>query len=89
MNPGKRHAALLIALLAGSLGSHADERKIDPTFLYRDASAVKVKPSDLTTATCLYKPLFGQGDADTSVVVGIARYGEAVLDPNGACSMVQ
>jgi mannose-6-phosphate isomerase-like protein (cupin superfamily) len=92
MNHGKRHAALLIALLAGGLSTselHADERKIDPTFLYRDTAAVKAKPSDLTTASCHYKPLFGQGDADTSVVVGIARYGEAVIDPNGACSRVQ
>jgi mannose-6-phosphate isomerase-like protein (cupin superfamily) len=88
----KRHAALLVVLLVGSLGApslHSDERKIDPTFLYRDASAVKAKPSDLTTAACHYKPLFGQGDADSSAVVGIARYGEAVIDANGACAPVQ
>ena len=68
---------------------HADERKIDPTFLYRDTATAQEKQSDITTATCHYKPLFGQGDADTSVVVGIARYGEAVIDPNGACAPVQ
>jgi mannose-6-phosphate isomerase-like protein (cupin superfamily) len=89
MNPAKRHTALVIALLAATLGAHADERKIDPTFLYRDTAAVKAKASDLTTSTCHYKPLFGQGDADTSVVVGVARYGEAVIDPSGACAMVQ
>jgi mannose-6-phosphate isomerase-like protein (cupin superfamily) len=33
--------------------------------------------------------LFGQGDSDTSVVVGVARYGEAVIDPNGVCALVQ
>jgi mannose-6-phosphate isomerase-like protein (cupin superfamily) len=33
--------------------------------------------------------LFGQGDPDTSVVVGVARYGEAVIDPNAACTTVQ
>jgi mannose-6-phosphate isomerase-like protein (cupin superfamily) len=33
--------------------------------------------------------LFGQGDSDTSVVTGVARYGEAVLDPHGACATVQ
>ena len=76
-------------MLAGSFAAHADERTIDPTFLHRDASAVKAKPSDLTTASCHYKPFFGQGDADTSVVVGIARYGEAIIDPNGACALVQ
>jgi mannose-6-phosphate isomerase-like protein (cupin superfamily) len=68
---------------------HADERKIDPTFLYRDTSAVKASKSDLTTAGCHYKPLFGQGDSDTSVVTGVARYGEAILDPQGACATVQ
>jgi mannose-6-phosphate isomerase-like protein (cupin superfamily) len=90
MNLGRRHAALLIALLTGSLAAaNANERKVDPTFLYRDTSAVKAKPSDLTTASCHYKPLFGKGDADTSVVVGVARYGEALIDPNGACAQVQ
>src|ERR1700728_1172261 len=88
----KRHGAILVALLVASLGApwlHSDERKIDPTFLYRDTAAVKAKPSDLTTVACHYKPLFGQGDANASAVVGIARYGEAVIDPNGACAPVQ
>ncbi len=85
----KPHIAFLIALLAASLSAHADERKIDPTFLYRDPAAVKAKPSDLTTVTCHYKPLFGQGDADHSALVGIARYGEAEIDPNGACAPLQ
>lgn len=85
-------AASTWSLMAGIFHApplHADERKIDPTFLYRDTSQVQTKKSDLTTATCHYKPLFGQGDADTSVVVGVARYGEAVIDPNGVCAMIQ
>ena len=84
---GKRYALTLIALFAPLI--HAGERQIDPTFLYRDTSMVKEKHSDITTATCHYKPLFGQGDSDTSVVVGVARYGEAVIDPNGECAPVQ
>jgi mannose-6-phosphate isomerase-like protein (cupin superfamily) len=86
--PSKHILALLTAIFCIPL-LHADERKIDPTFLYRDTSAVKASKSDLTTAGCHYKPLFGQGDSDTSVVVGVARYGEAVLDPHGACATVQ
>jgi mannose-6-phosphate isomerase-like protein (cupin superfamily) len=84
----KRLAALLTAIFCIPL-LHANERKIDPTFLYRDTSATKATNSDLTTAGCHYKPLFGQGDSDTSVVVGVARYGEAILDPHGACATVQ
>jgi mannose-6-phosphate isomerase-like protein (cupin superfamily) len=93
MNYGKWHAIPSIALLIGGICAPllhaADERQIDPTFLYRDTSTAKAKPSDISTATCHYKPLFGQGDADTSVVVGVARYGEAVIDPKGACAQVQ
>jgi mannose-6-phosphate isomerase-like protein (cupin superfamily) len=88
----RRHAVRLVALLIGIFCApllHANDRKIDPTFLYRDTSAVGEKKSDITTETCHYRALFGQGDSDTSVVVGVARYGQAVLDPNGVCSLVQ
>jgi mannose-6-phosphate isomerase-like protein (cupin superfamily) len=88
----RRHAVRLVALLVGIFCApllHANDRKIDPTFLYRDASAVGEKQSDITTKTCHYRALFGQGDSDTSVVVGVARYGEAVIDPNGVCGSVQ
>jgi len=80
--------ALLIVIFCAPL-LHANDRKIDPTYLHRDTSAVGEKKSDITTKTCHYRPLFGQGDSDTSVVVGVARYGEAVIDPNGVCGSVQ
>jgi len=88
----RRHAVRLVALLIGIFCApllHANDRKIDPTFLSRDTSAVGEKQSDITTKTCHYRALFGQGDSDPSVVVGIARYGEAVIDPNGVCGLVQ
>jgi mannose-6-phosphate isomerase-like protein (cupin superfamily) len=65
------------------------ERTIDPTWLYRDASTVTEKPSDITTATCHYKPMFGQGDSQTSIVVGVARFGTVVLDPGGSCASIE
>lgn len=64
----------------------AVDRRVDPTFLHRNLSAVQETASDVTTSTCHYKPLFGQGDRDTSVVVGVARYGELTVDPSGACA---
>ena len=88
----RRHAVWLVALLIVIFCTpllHANDRKIDPTFLYRDTSAVGEKKSDITTKTCHYRALFGQGDSDTSVVVGVARYGEVVIDPNGVCGLVQ
>lgn len=85
---GVRLAALLIGILSTPL-LHANDRKIDPTFLFRDTSAVGEKKSDMTTKTCHYRALFGHGDSNTSVVVGVARYGEVVIDPNGVCGLVQ
>lgn len=76
-------ALLLVPVL------HAADRTVAPTFLHRKLSAVQEKKSDLTTATCHYKPLFGEGDGNRSVVVGVARYGEATVDPNGNCTSVQ
>ena len=77
----------LVASCAALFG--AEDRQIDPTWLYRSVSSVAAKPSDITTPTCQYQPLFGAGDKDTSVVVGVARYGEVTVDPNGACASVQ
>jgi mannose-6-phosphate isomerase-like protein (cupin superfamily) len=65
---------------------NAEDRRIDPTFLHRDLSAARETAAGFTTSTCHYKPLFGQGDRDRSVVIGIARYGEVILDPNVACA---
>ena len=92
MDSSRWQPSLCIALFTGMCCAtqlHAEERKIDPTFLYRATSSVQAKKSDLTTSTCHYKPLFGQGDSDTSIVVSVARYGEATIDPNGACATVE
>jgi mannose-6-phosphate isomerase-like protein (cupin superfamily) len=92
VHPSRQYAIVLLSLLGGTFFAspmHADHRKTDPTYLYRDALTAAEKPSDITTPTCHYKPLFGQGDPDTSVVVGVARFGEAVIDPQGACASVQ
>ncbi len=89
MHLSKLHTAAYIVLLAGTLSSlRAQERKVDPTFLHADANTAAEKPSDITTVTCHYKPFFGNG-ASTLRGSGLARYGEAVVDPNGSCTAVQ
>src|SRR5689334_10047578 len=76
---------VLIASIFCPAVSKCIDRHVDPTFLHRNISAVK-ETTRLTTATCHYKPLFGDGDRDTSVVIGVARYGEVIVDPHGACT---
>ena len=44
MDHSKLHALLFVTMLTGIFWTpqlHADQRKIDPTFLYRNTSAVK------------------------------------------------
>jgi mannose-6-phosphate isomerase-like protein (cupin superfamily) len=82
-----RIAVILLCLVALSSG-RGEERRVDPTFLHRFVPDLQEKPSDLTTPTCHYKPIFGAGDSDTSVVRGVARYGEMKLDPGGSTALV-
>lgn len=79
--------AAACGLLVTATASHAQEaaRKIDPTFLHRSVGAVHDVATDVTTASCHYKPLFGAGDADDLPSSGVAQYGELVIDPKGSC----
>lgn len=77
---------LLAVIGAAALG--AAERKVDPTFLHRYIPAVEEKPSDVTTPTCRYKPLFGAGDSEPGIAHGVARFGEITVSPAGACKPV-
>ena len=68
--------------------SPAEERAVDPTFLYRSINKVQPAVSDISTAGCRYKPLFGKGDGVGSIVKGVARYGEITVDPGASCETV-
>lgn len=83
----RRIAFIAFCLFTASRLAGAD-RKVDPTFLHRFVPALKEKPSDLTTPTCHYKPIFGAGDLETSIVRGVARFGEMTVDSGGASARV-
>jgi len=75
---------LFLPLVASAPAQNA----IDPTFLRADLPSAHEQKSDITTATCHYKPLFGDGTAHASAAVGVSRFGEATLDPGGSCAEV-
>jgi mannose-6-phosphate isomerase-like protein (cupin superfamily) len=92
MYPGKRYSAAVAILSTAALCAPslwAQERQIDPTYLYRDTNTATEKPSDITSPTCHYKPLFGLGAPSKFAESGVVRYGEAVIDPGGSCAAVQ
>ena len=78
-------AALLLALAAPLF---AQERKVDPTWLYRNVATLPPHSLDLTTNSCHYTPIFGEGDAQSAVLHSITRFGELTVDPQGSCQSV-
>ncbi|MBV9625513.1 MAG: cupin domain-containing protein [Acidobacteria bacterium] len=80
--------AMLSAFVAATW-LRADDRKIDPTWLHRYVPKLGDTEIDLTTATCHYKPIFGEGDSDNQSMISVARFGEATLSPRGNCQRVQ
>ncbi|MBI3697881.1 MAG: cupin domain-containing protein [Acidobacteria bacterium] len=66
----------------------AAERATEPTFLRRRVPDVAVKPADVSTGSCHYKPIFGLGDPNAAVLKGIARFGEITVDPGGSSEPV-
>jgi mannose-6-phosphate isomerase-like protein (cupin superfamily) len=73
-----------VLLLIAALPLIAAERTVDPTFLHRYIPEVREK-ADMSTSTCHYKPLFGEGDSQAGVPRGVARFGEIKIDPGGQC----
>jgi len=67
----------------------AQERKVEPTWLYRRVSSLPEHPSDLTSSSCHYTPVFGEGDVESRLPQSVARFGELTVDAHGACQPVE
>ncbi len=78
----------IIAALAGGIWLLAAERSVDPTFLYRHVPDLEAEPSDISTSSCRYKPIFGGEDSHRRIMRGVARFGEVTIDPGGNCALV-
>ena len=66
----------------------AQERKPEPTWLRRRLPELQPKPSEFTTPTCRYKPVFGAGDPDARVCRSVTRFGELIVDAGGLSARV-
>ncbi len=79
---------LSLFLLALATSALAEDRAVDPTFLRRQLADVKPKEGALSSASATYKPLFGEGDANSSIVKGVSRFGELTVAARGASKVV-
>jgi mannose-6-phosphate isomerase-like protein (cupin superfamily) len=66
----------------------AQERQVDPTWLYRFVPQLPDSRADFSSETCHYKAIFGEGDGQNRIMLSVARFGEAKVDARGSCQPV-
>lgn len=81
-----RTLPFLLLLMSASLP--AQERTVDATWLHRYVPDVNETKSDLSSATCHYKPIFGTGDRDSRILRSVSRFGEVTVEAHGSCQGV-
>jgi len=78
----------MVMLLLATSVMFAQDRTVDPTWLYRDVSTLREHQTDLSSSSCHYTPVFGEGDTESRFPLSIARFGELTVDPHGTCNDV-
>ena len=66
----------------------AQEGKVDPTWLHRYVPELAETKGDLTSETCHYRAIFGEGDNENRGLQTVTRFGEVTLDAHGDCQTV-
>ena len=56
--------------------------------MYRYVPGLNYTHVDLTSGSCHYQAVFGEGDSAVRVLKSVARFSEAALDPGGECESV-
>jgi len=80
---------LIVVFLAIGTGLLAQEQRIEPTWLYRDVPVLHDHETDLTSKSCHYIPIFGEGDVESRLPQSVVRFGELTVDAKGACQAVE
>jgi mannose-6-phosphate isomerase-like protein (cupin superfamily) len=78
----------ILALLVIGPGLLAQERKVEPTWLRRDVSTLREYRTDLTSNSCHYAPIFGEGDVQSQLPRSVARFGKLTVDAHGTCQTI-
>jgi mannose-6-phosphate isomerase-like protein (cupin superfamily) len=67
----------------------AQDRPVDPTWLHRRVADLVETKADLTSETCHYRAMFGEGDTDNRSLTTVTRFGEVSLEAHGNCQTVR
>src|SRR5436190_7329062 len=75
----------LLFLMVMASGLLAQERKVDPTWLHRYVPEISESGGDLSSASCHYKAIFGEGDKGNGILRSMTRFSEITLYAHGSC----
>src|SRR5215467_1855983 len=81
----KKIAMMLLMIQTSLL---AQNRTVEPTWLHRNVSTLREHQTDLSSSSCHYTAIFGEGDAESRFPLSIARFGKLTVDPHGTCKEV-
>ena len=82
---GKNFGFLLLFLvIAADLA--AQDRKVDPTWLRRYVPNLSQQASAVSSQSCHFKPIFGEGDSAVRLLRTVTRFAEVTLDAHGSCA---
>ena len=84
-----RAAAVLALLAALAAPATAQDFHVDPTFLHRHLPDIAVGKAGLSSATAAWRPVFGEGDANSGILKGVSRFGELSVAAKGASARVR
>jgi mannose-6-phosphate isomerase-like protein (cupin superfamily) len=76
---------ILLLLLLVASDSTAQDRKIDATWLHRYVPRLGELAAAPESRSCHYKPIFGEGDAESRILRSVAQFGEVTVDARGSC----
>ena len=79
---------LLLFFLLLAHGLRAQKRQTDPTWLHRYVPDLSETKAGLTSPTCHYRAIFGDGDKENRSLQAVTRFGEVSLDRHGNCQTV-
>ena len=79
----------IVGFLLLTASSALAQRQVDPTWLYRFVPQLSPTQVDLSSSSCHYKAIFGEGDSEDRAMQNVARFGEAAIDASGKCQEVQ
>ena len=80
---------LALVLLVIGPPMWAQDGKVAPTWLHRYVPEIHEQRVDLTTRSCHYLPIFGEGDLQARAPQTVVRFGELTVDAHGASNAVE